>query len=301
VDTQALMDLPGIPILLFETELIASHIKHRSPTSPPDPVFLPEDNPSQELNDENHHVDHQEYFPPNSYSADSPFEDLSAYQFSFFVTTILTRLVIQGHTKFGLRALKRLIVMGSNKWVRDSVGSPLSMAIVIVSGYGGGLWGLPKMPALRHLFVHYGGLRCVALDCKDDVAFQPYCVEILNETSLLEWKKQSQNILEIVLSNFVVPSLKHQKKGIEDAFNSDVERKAIRIFGRIYSIPQVRDESFEQWSKHTDKEDFSNFCRFILTRSKQLLKNEQLYINLSDQEKGEQLAQMYLSTTKHET
>jgi len=220
------------------------------------------------------------------------YEDLSSYTFSFFVTTILTRLVIQGHTKFGLRALKRLIVMGSNKWVRESVGSPLTMAIVIVSGYGGGLWGLPKMPALRHLFVHYGGLRCVALDCKDDVAFQPYCVEILHETSLSEWKKQSQNILEIVLSNFVVPSLKCQSKVVQDpGHKSEIELKAVQIFGRIYSISQVQDESFDQWSKHADKEDFSNFCRFILSKSK-IFNKEQLF-SLSEQEKGEKLAWMW--------
>jgi len=180
--------------------------------------------------------------------------------------------------------------MDSNKWVRDSVGSPLTRAIVQVSGYGEGYWGLPKIPALRHLFVHYGGLRCVALDCRDDPSFKKVCVNILHETSLQEWKKQSQNILEIVLSNFVVPSLKPDPDSKQD--EEEYLRKSIEVFGKIYAIPQVREESFDQWAKQTEKEDFSAFCRFISSRSKSLLKKEKLR-TLSDQETGERLAKSW--------
>jgi hypothetical protein len=49
------------------------------------------------------------------------FEDLSCYQFSYFVTTILARLVLQGHERYGLQALKRLIQLDSDKRVRSSL------------------------------------------------------------------------------------------------------------------------------------------------------------------------------------
>lgn len=108
VDIHALMELPGIQILLFETELIAAHVKHKShPLDTSSPLHISDtlDIPEGEITST----------PNQPMSAGAPVvpedisEDLSCYQFSFFVISILTRLVIQGHTKFGLRAMKRLI------------------------------------------------------------------------------------------------------------------------------------------------------------------------------------------------
>jgi len=222
-------------------------------------------------------------------SVDSLYEDLSCYQFSFFISTILARLVLQGHSKFGLRALKRLIVLDSNKMVRDSVGSPLTLATLQVSGHGHSGWGLPSMPALRHLFIHYGGLRCVALDSKDDTVFRHICADILHEVTIVEWKKQSINILEIVLANFVLPSLDGEEK--------DIQNKSIDVFARIYSVPDIRDTSFEEWAKHPEKEEFANFCHVITQKNKMLLKREKSRKTgaLTDLERGEKLARLWIA------
>jgi len=267
VDLNMLMEVSGIPQLLFETELIADHVK----------------NPPDTGNNDG-----------DPMSVDNTYEDLSCYQFSFFVSTTLARLVLQGHSKFGLRALKRLIVLDSNKMVRDSVGSPLTLATLQVSGHGG--WGLPSMPALRHLFVHYGGLRCVAFDSKDDAVFRVMCAEILHQVTTSEWKKQSTNILEIVLANFVLPSL--------DGNEKDIQSKAIDVFARIYSLPDVRDTSFEEWAKHPEKEEFAIFCHVITQKNKLLLKREKSRKNgamvLGEIERGEKLARLWINLPPRE-
>lgn len=105
-DLQALMEVAGIDDLLFKTDLVAEHIKRPFDVSTLSPcarylvlILL------QQTQDD---VDIFEI---------DFFEDMSCYQFAFFVTTILARLVLQGHSKYGLPALKRLIALDSDKAV----------------------------------------------------------------------------------------------------------------------------------------------------------------------------------------
>eukprot|EP01125_Pyxidicula_operculata_P021323 TRINITY_DN8154_c0_g1_i1.p1 TRINITY_DN8154_c0_g1~~TRINITY_DN8154_c0_g1_i1.p1 ORF type:complete len:398 (+),score=94.86 TRINITY_DN8154_c0_g1_i1:70-1194(+) len=304
VDLNVLMELPSICKLLFETELIANHIKN-----PSHYVYNAGSNnitptPTQGTTTTNNN-NNSSIEETNNNNNDFFTEDLSCNHFSLFVTTILSRLVIQGHSKYGLRALKRLIVLDSNKSVRDSVGSPLTQAVLQVSGYGG--WGLPKTMSLRHLFIHYGGLRCVALDSNDDPYFRPICVDILHETTVAEWKRQSVNIIEIVLLYFVLPTLGNTTTTTgSSSIEKESQNKAVDVFARIYSIPEIRTNSFVEWANNTEKEEFSNFCRLALNKTKQLAKKEKSIISnnnnstpkittLSEIERGVKIAKLWIS------
>uniref|UniRef100_A0A6B2L400 Uncharacterized protein n=1 Tax=Arcella intermedia TaxID=1963864 RepID=A0A6B2L400_9EUKA len=251
VDLKNLMEVPGVLPLLFECDLISDHLKSSD---------------GKELND---------------------LEDLSCHQFSLFVSAVLSRLVIQGNAKYGVRALKRLIVLDSNKLVRDSVGGPLTLATLQASGHGG--WGLPRMPGLRQLFIQYGGLRCVALDSKEDITFQSICSKILAEVTIAEWEKQSVSLLEVILSHFILPSLDSTVKLIRNS--------AVGVFSRIYAIPEIRDLSFEEWAKNTEKAELADFCMIVTSRHKILTKREQTKNKgiVSDTERGEKIARFWVA------
>eukprot|EP01124_Arcella_intermedia_P008971 TRINITY_DN15766_c0_g1_i3.p1 TRINITY_DN15766_c0_g1~~TRINITY_DN15766_c0_g1_i3.p1 ORF type:complete len:922 (-),score=214.55 TRINITY_DN15766_c0_g1_i3:938-3703(-) len=81
VDLNQLMLIPGIPKLLFETEYIANHIRETK-------------------------TKEDEKEESGEFAI-----DLSCQQFGIFVCSILSRLVLQGHSKYGLRSLKRLILI----------------------------------------------------------------------------------------------------------------------------------------------------------------------------------------------
>jgi hypothetical protein len=230
VDLQALMSVPGMDDLIFNCDLVAEHIKH----PPPD---------YEEFELDSEHL-----------------EDLSCYQFSYFVTTILARLVLQGHSKYGLHALKRLIQLDSDKHVRDSVGSPLTQGTLQVSGAGG--WGLPKMPSLRQLFIQCGGLKCIALDSNEDIVFKPSCVNFLASVELHEWKQRPLSEIEVVIENFIIPSLEGDDKNIQ--------QKAVATFGLISCLPFVREKFHQMIEKFTENNAFmkyvcEEFAKFVPT------------------------------------
>lgn len=221
-DLQALMEVSGIDDLLFKTDLVAEHIKR----------------PFDQTQDD---VDIFEI---------DFFEDMSCYQFAFFVTTILARLVLQGHSKYGLPALKRLIALDSDKAVRDSVGSPLTQSTLQVSGVGG--WGLPRMPSLRQLFIQCGGLKCIALDSNDDIVFKTSCVEFIMSLDLNEWKQRTLIDVESVFEHFVVPSLESDDK--------ELQSKAVTVFGMLCCVNIFR-ENLESFGAKF--EESSAFVKFV--------------------------------------
>lgn len=106
-DLQALMEVSGIDDLLFKTDLVAEHIKR------PFDVSLTN---FSEKRSRAYNCPKQTQDDVDIFEIDF-FEDMSCYQFAFFVTTILARLVLQGHSKYGLPALKRLIALDSDKAV----------------------------------------------------------------------------------------------------------------------------------------------------------------------------------------
>jgi hypothetical protein len=181
-------------------------------------------------------------------------QDLSSYQFGFFVTTILARLVIEGHNHFGLGALKRLIQLNSDRLVRLSIGSPLSQAAIQVSGQGE--WGLPKMPWLRPLFLANGGIRCIAMDSFESHAYDQNSLNLLASLTTSEWLSLPQEELDAVVRWTVLP-----------AFNEDVEngqslQKVIEIWGSVFSVPGTR----KNLSYYVEKFPEPDFIRFVLSQ-----------------------------------
>jgi len=239
VDLNSIIDIPGISKILFETELIANHIHYKE-----------------------NGIVHEDL------------EDLSCHQYSYFITTILTRLVLQGHSKFGMKALHRIIELNSDPLVRDSVGSHLTQCSLQISGIE--KWDLPKLPKLRDLFIEKGGLKCIALDSYDDCTFRRVCIDFLHSVTINEWKREyvkHRSNINIVMRYFVIPSL--------DSDLEDIRDIASDVFGSLFCIDGVR-ELFLGWAER--EVSLSIFSRFVVTNYKKIImeatKNNQDNISL---------------------
>jgi len=232
VHLNKLLDVTGISDLLFNEPLIA-----------PSLLNTPEDKIDAVI--------------------EKPIQDHSCHHFSYFICTILARLVLQGHTKYGQHALKRLITLNTNRLARKSCGTSLSHATLHVAGCGG--FGLPKIPSLRSLFIAYGGLACVALDSIEDLSLSNFCATILSEVTIAEWQKQTPETILIVVSSFILPFTE----------KSEHQRLVARVFGKIYSVPVLRNNYFYDWAQRKDQ--IGNFCHFVSSQTQALFRGPQLH------------------------
>lgn len=158
-------------------------------------------------------------------------QDLSCYHFGYFITTALTRLVVEGHNHFAIGALKRIIQLNSDRVVRVSVGSPLSQAAIITTGIGG--YGHPKRPWLRPLFLAHSGIRCIAMDSFEGLTYEASCLEFLKDITANEWLGMPQDQLDSVMEWTVLPIFKACEP-------SPHLFTVIEIWANIFAIPGTR-------------------------------------------------------------
>ena len=174
-------------------------------------------------------------------------QDLSCYHFGYFVTTALTRLVIEGHSHYAIGALKRIIQLNSDRIVRVSIGSPLSQAALVVTGIGG-YGGHPPRPWLRHIFLAHSGIRSIAMDAFEAHTYDPACLEFLRGITPQEWLSMPQDQIDSVLEWTVLPAFK----------SGDVSPhlfSVIDIWANVFAIPGTR-QNLPYYLEHYDAPPF---------------------------------------------
>lgn len=182
VDLTALHARPGSGALLFETPLQGLHHLYSEPA----------------------------LTAPGGVTLDSSrFKDMTPYIFGMFVCTVLARMTREA-PEFTLRrrAVQRLISLDCDYRVRDSMGSSLTTCITMASGVAD--FGYARDAELRELFVLEGGLRCVAIELRDDTCMRDFCVDFLLDTPLATWREQPSRVLEAVLEFAVAPCMQDE-------------------------------------------------------------------------------------------
>jgi tetratricopeptide (TPR) repeat protein len=175
--------------------------------------------------------------------------DLSCYQFGFFLTTILTRLVLEAHNGYAVGAMKRIIQLNSDRLIRLSIGTPLSQAAMQVSGEG--MWGLPKMPWLRQLFIANAGLRCIAMDSYECGSFDPKCIALLHSVTSQEWLSLPQDQIDSVIEWTVLPAF-------HDGPVGECLDQVVELFGTLFALPGTRHNTIH-YAQHLPHGEFFNF------------------------------------------
>ena len=189
VDLTALLAQPGIEQLLFRAPLYGQH-----------------------------HM-HNEAVLDGGYLDSSNFKDMTGYIVGFFISTVLARLARESPTDhWKARAIKRLVSLDCDYRVRDAMGSALTTCIATVAGNAG--FGHPFDHNVQTLFVRAGGLRCAALEARDDCCYRDFFVEVLSETPLAIWQQQSQPVLCAVLEYAVASCF-------EDRWRYDLSNAAL--------------------------------------------------------------------------
>lgn len=158
-------------------------------------------------------------------------QDLSCYHFGYFITTALTRLVVEGHNHYAIGALKRIIQLNSDRVVRVSIGSPLSQAALVVSGTAA--FGHPARPWLRHIFLAHSGVRSIAMDAFEAHTYEVDCLAFLRGITPQEWLSMPQDQIDSVLEWTVLPAFKSR----------DVSTgifMVIDIWANLFAIPGTR-------------------------------------------------------------
>lgn len=180
-------------------------------------------------------------------------QDLSCYHFGYFITTALTRLVVEGHNHYAIGALKRIIQLNSDRVVRVSIGSPLSQAALIVSGTAA--FGHPARPWLRHIFLAHSGVRSIAMDAFEAHTYEVDCLEFLRGITPQEWLSMPQDQVDSVLEWTVLPAFKSRDVSPE-IFT------VIDIWANLFAIPGTR-QNLPYYLEHYDR---STFIAFIISQ-----------------------------------
>lgn len=223
VDMHQVMEAPGMDYLIFHMDMVAPCARQLAKQYP---------------SDESRWYTNQ---------------DLSCYHFAFFVTTTLTRLVIEAHNHYAIGALKRIIQLNSERLVRLSLGTPLSQAAMQLTGVGS--MGLPKMPWLRQLFLANGGVRCIAMDAFEGFSYEPKCLEFLRDITSQEWLSMAQDQLDSVMEWTVLPVFK--------ALDPNPHLKTVvELWGNLFAIPGTR----HNLPYYLESFDAPTFTAYILSQ-----------------------------------
>jgi hypothetical protein len=105
------------------------------------------------------------------------------------------------------------------------------------------------------------------------------CASILQSLQPKDWQKQNPAIIQAVVSSLlgILSLLTHLKISsfiiptLEPSQPKDLQRKAIDVFSKLFSVPQIRT-LLEVWARRYDNQKFGEFCKMALHNSRCLLR-----------------------------
>lgn len=183
-------------------------------------------------------------------------------QYDILIVILLSRYIFESF-EWRTRSMKRLLALGMNSVVRKHIGN-LIAEIFLQKSKEDSL----RIPSHKKLFVRLGGLKNLALDFEEYPALKSDIIEFLDSVTVPEWKSRPIDEIDFILEHLF---------GVIDDTKEKIDTKMYDVFGRIFSLPSVKDLDE---GKAFNENDFLKFIQkevqhnFIENTEEELLSNE---------------------------